>query len=79
MSRVKYDVYNSLRVYPEVIRIGQSKPKLYAKFKVWTAVSFAVLGLLLLYKPVAAFMQGDFRSSGHLVWVFQTLSAFSGH
>ncbi len=28
--------------------------------------------------PVAAFMAGEFRSSGHLLWVFQTLAAFSG-
>ena len=27
--------------------------------------------------PVAAFMAGEFRSSGYLVWVFQTLAAFS--
>jgi len=27
--------------------------------------------------PIDAFMQGDFRSNGHIVWVFQTLSAFS--
>ena len=27
--------------------------------------------------PIEAFMQGDFRSSGHIVWVFQTLAAFS--
>jgi len=27
--------------------------------------------------PIEAFMQGDFRSNGHIVWVFQTLAAFS--
>ena len=27
--------------------------------------------------PVAAFMRGEFRSNGYLVWVFQTLAAFS--
>jgi putative sterol carrier protein len=27
--------------------------------------------------PIEAFMKGDFRSNGYLVWAFQTLSAFS--
>ena len=27
--------------------------------------------------PIEAFMQGEFRSNGHIVWVFQTLAAFS--
>ena len=27
--------------------------------------------------PIAAFLQGDFRSNGYIIWVFQTLSAFS--
>ena len=29
--------------------------------------------------PVAAFMRGEFRSNGYIVWAFQTLAAFSGH
>ena len=27
--------------------------------------------------PIDAFMRGEFRSNGHIVWVFQTLAAFS--
>jgi putative sterol carrier protein len=27
--------------------------------------------------PIEAFMQGELRSNGHIVWVFQTLAAFS--
>ncbi len=27
--------------------------------------------------PVDAFMAGDFRSNGYILWVFQTLAAFS--
>lgn len=27
--------------------------------------------------PVDAFMRGEFRSNGYLMWVFQTLAAFS--
>ena len=26
--------------------------------------------------PVTAFMQGHFRASGHLIWVFHTMAAF---
>jgi putative sterol carrier protein len=26
--------------------------------------------------PVSAFMQGHFRASGHLIWVFHTMAAF---
>ena len=28
--------------------------------------------------PIDAFMAGEFRSNGYIVWVFQTLAAFSG-
>lgn len=28
--------------------------------------------------PIEAFMAGEFRSNGYIVWVFQTLAAFSG-
>lgn len=28
--------------------------------------------------PIEAFMEGEFRSNGYIVWVFQTLAAFSG-
>ncbi len=29
------------------------------------------------HNPVEAFMKGEFRSNGYLVWAFQTLAAFS--
>lgn len=29
--------------------------------------------------PIDAFMAGEFRGSGYVVWVFQTLAAFSGN
>lgn len=28
--------------------------------------------------PVNAFMQGNLRANGHLIWVFQTMAALSG-
>jgi len=29
------------------------------------------------YSPIDAFMRGEFRSNGYLMWVFQSLQAFS--
>lgn len=54
MSRVKYDIYNALRVYPEIMRIGRRYPRVYRQFKTWTAVSIGVLGLLVVLEPLAA-------------------------
>lgn len=54
MNRVKYDLYNAWRVYPEVIRIGKQRPKLLKRFYLWSAVSLSVLALLMFWKPVAA-------------------------
>jgi len=51
MNRVKYDLYNALRVYPEVIRIGRSRPHLLKQFYLWTAISLAVLGILIWLAP----------------------------
>lgn len=53
LPRVKYDLYNAMRIYPEVIRIGQSRPKLLKRFYLWTAISLAVLFVLFLWKPLA--------------------------
>lgn len=54
MHRVKYDVYNALRVYPEIMRIGRRYPRVYRQFKRWTLVSLTVLALLIALKPLAA-------------------------
>lgn len=54
MNRVRFDLYNALRVYPEVVRIGRQRPKLLKRFYLWAAVSLSVLALLLWWKPVAA-------------------------
>ncbi|MFN3714498.1 MAG: fatty acid desaturase family protein [Alcanivoracaceae bacterium] len=54
MNRVRYDLYNALRVYPEVIRIGRSRPKLLRQFLIWTAVSLAVLACLIWLAPKQA-------------------------
>ena len=54
MNRVKYDLYNSLMIYPEIIRIGRSSPYLLSQFYRWGAISLAVLALLVLINPLNA-------------------------
>lgn len=39
--------------------------------------ALAVAILSGLKSPIKAFLAGDFRSSGYIVWVFQTLSVFT--
>lgn len=54
MSRLRYDVVGALRIYPEIWRIGRRHPELFRRFKVWSSVALAVLGLFLLLDPVKA-------------------------
>lgn len=54
MSRVRYDIVGALRIYPEIWRIGRDFPELFRRFKVWAAISLAVLGIFLLIDPAKA-------------------------
>lgn len=54
MNRIKYDLYNAARVYPEIMRIGRTRPRLYARFKFWTMVSLVVLAGLVWLRPLPA-------------------------
>lgn len=56
MSRVRYDVVGSLRIYPEIWRIGRAYPELFRRFRVWTTVSLVVLGVFVLLDPVRALL-----------------------
>lgn len=56
MSRVRYDIVGSLRIYPEIWRIGRDFPELFRRFKIWGVVSLAVLGVFLLIDPVKALL-----------------------
>ncbi|HEX6591706.1 MAG TPA: fatty acid desaturase, partial [Moraxellaceae bacterium] len=56
MSRLRYDVVGSLRIYPEIWRIGRDFPELFRRFKVWSAISLAVLGVFILIDPVKALL-----------------------
>ena len=54
MNRIKYDLYNAARVYPEIIRIGRHRPKLLRRFLTWSTVSLAALGGLIALRPLPA-------------------------
>ena len=54
MSRVRYDIVGALRIYPEIWRIGHRYPEMFRRFKLWSAVSLAVLGLFFLLDPLKA-------------------------
>lgn len=54
MSRLHYDVAGALRIYPEVFRIGRAYPELLRRFKVWSLVSLAVLGVFIALDPLKA-------------------------
>lgn len=56
MSRLRYDVVGALRIYPEIIRIGRDHPELFRRFKRWSAVALAVLGIFMLLDPVKALL-----------------------
>lgn len=54
MSRVRYDVVGALRIYPEIWRIGRAYPELFRRFKLWSSISLAVLGVFMLIDPLKA-------------------------
>lgn len=54
MSRVRYDVVGALRIYPEIFRIGRDYPVIFGRFKRWSLVALALLGVFLLLDPAKA-------------------------
>ncbi|MDP2226546.1 MAG: fatty acid desaturase [Moraxellaceae bacterium] len=56
MSRIRYDIVGVLRIYPEIWRIGRAHPMLFRRFKIWTSVALAVLGVFLLLDPAKALL-----------------------
>ncbi len=56
MSRLRYDIVGALRIYPEIWRIGRRHPELFRRFKVWTTVSLAVLGVFIALDPARALL-----------------------
>lgn len=54
MSRVRYDVVGTLKIYPEIFRIGKSYPELFRRFKRWALISLLALAVFVLLDPVKA-------------------------
>lgn len=54
MSRWYYDIYNALRVYPEIIRLGREHPHVYRKFKRMFVLANIPLAAFLVLDPVRA-------------------------
>lgn len=54
MSRIRYDVVGTLKIYPEIFRIGKNYPELLRRFKRWTLISLLVLAVFVLLDPVKA-------------------------
>ncbi len=49
MNRIKFDVLNAARIYPEIIRIGRDHPRLYRRFKgMFVLANIPLLALLLI-------------------------------
>lgn len=54
MSRIKYDLYNSFMIYPEIWKIGKQHPVLFARFKRMFWISNAVLAGFVFINPINA-------------------------
>ncbi len=54
MTRWYYDLVNAAMIYPEIWRIGPSRPRLFARFKRMLVISNLVLLCFLLIDPVMA-------------------------
>jgi fatty acid desaturase len=52
MSRVKFDLYNSFMIYPEIWKVGQRHPVLFARFKRWFWISNVVLLVFFILNPL---------------------------
>lgn len=52
MSRFKYDVWNALKIYPEICRIGEQHPVLYARFRRWLWLASAPVLVFLALWPL---------------------------
>jgi len=49
MSRLRYDLVNAARIYPEIMRIGRAHPHVYSKFKrMFVLANLPLLALLWL-------------------------------
>ncbi len=54
MSRLKYDVYNAVMIYPEIWKIGSRHPALFSRFKRWFIISNLALLTFVMINPINA-------------------------
>jgi len=52
MNRIKFDLINAARIYPEIMRIGRDHPALYRRFKIMFVLANLPLALLMLIDPL---------------------------
>ena len=52
MNRIKFDVVNAARIYPEIMRIGQKHPALYRRFKLMFVLANLPLLVFALIDPL---------------------------
>lgn len=54
MSAVEFTIINSLKVYPEIFRVGKSHKKVFKTFKIWFAISLTILAAFIIADPLKA-------------------------
>src|SRR5690554_1406451 len=52
MNRIKFDVLNAARIYPEIMRIGRDHPILYRRFKVMLVLANLPLLVFTVLDPL---------------------------
>jgi fatty acid desaturase len=52
MNRIKFDVLNAARIYPEIMRIGRDHPTLYRRFKVMLVLANLPLLVFAVLDPL---------------------------
>lgn len=54
MGSVEYTVLNTLKIYPQIFKVGQGHPKIFKKFLIGLAVCLAISLVLLIIAPLKA-------------------------
>lgn len=56
MTRLEYSVFNSVMVYPEVVRVGRRYPKIFKKFLRMFVINNILLLALIIWDPLKALL-----------------------
>ena len=54
MGATEYTVVNTLKIYPEIFRVGKQHPKILKKFTFWLVICSALLAALVIASPLKA-------------------------